>query len=185
TAMNSLAHAVEATCAPLANPWSTAAALEAVRLYGRNLAASRPDPVALATAAVLAGCAIGLTGLGAHHILSQAVVTVAGTPHAATNAVLLPHTAALMARTHSEAMAAVAAALGLAGTGDLTDRLIALAGPTRPAGLAALGAQVAHIDDIIAAAISHRWFARSRQPPSSDELAKVVRAAWGPQNNIR
>ena len=54
-----------------------------------------PAP-ALAEAAFLAGYAVGNAGLAVHHAVCQTIVRTCGTPHAQTNAVMLPHSVRLM-----------------------------------------------------------------------------------------
>lgn len=115
TAMNALAHAVESLYAPGANPVAQGAALRSAALFARGLPADPPGGEDLALAAVLAGWAVGTTGLAVHHALCQTIVREVGVPHAQTNAVMLPHTVAFMAERAPGAMAALAGALGAAG----------------------------------------------------------------------
>ena len=91
SAMNALAHAVEALYTPLANPVAEMAALRAGQLIAEGLGGEEPKREALALGALLAGYAVGLTGLAVHHAVCQTIVRVCGTPHAQTNAVMLPH----------------------------------------------------------------------------------------------
>jgi maleylacetate reductase len=91
SAMNALAHAVEALYTPLANPVAEMAALRAAESIARGLEPEEPDRTALALGALLAGYASGVTGFAVHHAVCQTIVRVCGTPHAQTNAVMLPH----------------------------------------------------------------------------------------------
>ena len=50
----------------------------------------------------------GSAGLAVHHIVCQTIVRVCGTPHAQTNAVMLPHFTRMMDRNAPEPMATVA-----------------------------------------------------------------------------
>ena len=104
--MNALAHAMEALYTPLANPVTTMAALRAATLLAGD------DREGLALGAVLAGYASGSTGIAVHHAICQTIVRTAGTPHAETNAVMLPHSARLMEPRAPEAMRAFAEAVG-------------------------------------------------------------------------
>nr|MBA3263823.1 iron-containing alcohol dehydrogenase [Thermoleophilaceae bacterium] len=61
TAMNALAHAMEALYTPLANPVTTMAALRAAQLLAEGVTADPPDRDALALGAVLAGYSSGCT----------------------------------------------------------------------------------------------------------------------------
>ena len=91
SAMNALAHAVEALYTPLANPVAEMAALRGARLIAEGLKLEEPDRTALALGAVLAGYAVGSTGFAVHHAVCQTIVRVCGTPHSQTNSVMLPH----------------------------------------------------------------------------------------------
>ena len=101
SAMNALAHAMEALYTPLANPVSNIAALRGAGLLAQGIEPEQPDREALALGAVLAGYASGVAGFAVHHAVCQTIVRVAGTPHAATNAVMLPHFVDLMAERAS------------------------------------------------------------------------------------
>jgi maleylacetate reductase len=90
SAINALAHAVEALYTPLANPVAEMAALRAAALIAQGLA-DDPDGEGLALGALLAGYAVGLTGFAVVHAVCQTIVRVCDTPHAQTYAVMLPH----------------------------------------------------------------------------------------------
>ena len=96
TAMNALAHAIESLYAPLANPVTEEAALRSARLFADALPRDPAPAPALAEAAFLAGYAVGNAGLAVHHAVCQTIVRTCGTPHAQTNAVMLPHSVRLM-----------------------------------------------------------------------------------------
>ena len=96
SAMNALAHALEALYTPRANPVAEATAIQAARQLDAGFAGDEPDRPALALGALLAGHALGLTGFALHHVLSQTIVRTTGAPHGAVNAVMLPHVAAFM-----------------------------------------------------------------------------------------
>ena len=117
SAMNALAHAMEALYTPLANPITDMAALRAAALLAEGVTVDPPDREALALGALLAGYAVGSTGLAVHHALCQTIARTTGAPHAETNAVMLPHTARLMATRALGPMSELARALG-DGAGD-------------------------------------------------------------------
>lgn len=79
TAMNALAHAMEALYAPLANPVTEEAALRAAALFSDELPRRRPFAPDLAEAAFLAGYAVGNAGLAVHHAVCQTIVRSLGT----------------------------------------------------------------------------------------------------------
>ena len=163
TAMNALAHAMEALYTPLANPVSSMAALRAAALLATD------DRESLALGAVLAGYASGSTGIAVHHAICQTLVREAGTPHAETNAVMLPHSARLMEGRAPEALRAFHAAL----PSDL-DALAARCGHTRLSSLGVEEQQLPGVADTVAA---HPYTANTPDPPGPEELLAVLRAA--------
>ena len=87
SAMNALAHALEALYTPLANPVTSMVALRAATELSAGASADPPDREALALGALLAGYVSGSTGIAVHHAVCQTLVRETGTPHAETNAV--------------------------------------------------------------------------------------------------
>jgi alcohol dehydrogenase class IV len=121
SAMNAMAHAAEALYTPDANPVASLAALRgAALLAGEDRALG----------SILAGYALDSAGLALHHILCQTIVRTLGTPHAQTNACMLPHTVAFMRDRAQPQLEELSEALGtdLAG---LPGRLDQLGGHTR------------------------------------------------------
>jgi maleylacetate reductase len=112
SAMNALAHACEARWNANGNPITDVTAERGARLLGDGLAHEAPDRDALALGAVQAAHAFGLVGVGVHHIVCQTIVQRLGTPHAGTNAIVLPHSFALMAMRAPAAIAALDRAFG-------------------------------------------------------------------------
>jgi maleylacetate reductase len=120
SALNAVAHCVEALYAPDASPVVALLAAEGLRA----LAASAPrvvrapgDVVARTEAlygAWLAGLALGAATMGLHHKLCHVLGGSFGLPHAETHAVVLPHAAAYNAPAAAAAMAAAAGALAVA-----------------------------------------------------------------------
>lgn len=170
SAMNALAHALEALYTPLANPVASMAALRAASLLAEGISAEPADREALALGALLAGYASGSTGIAVHHAVCQTLVRETGTPHAETNAVMLPHSARLMERRAPEALAAFTDALGDHDIGELA----ALSGHTR---LASLGASEQQLPGVAATATQHPLIANTPQPPSEQELLEMLREA--------
>jgi maleylacetate reductase len=168
--MNALARAWEALHTPLANPVTTMAALRAAELLASGIGADPPGRPDLALGAVLAGYASGSTGIAVHHAVCQTLVREAGTPHAETNAVMLPHSAELMTPRAPAALADFTAALGDRDLGALA----ALAGPTR---LSALGVAEQQLPGVAATVTAHPLIANTPQPPSEQELLELLRSA--------
>ena len=179
SAMNALAHATEALYASGANPVSEGAALRAAALFARGLPADPPDPHDVALAGVLAGWAVGTAGLALHHALCQTIVRELGTPHAETNAVMLPRSVAFMSRRVPEPIGKLAAALGAEGgepsaAADRVAELAALAGPTT---LHELGVSEEDLDAVVAAALDHRGVQATPGGASEGDLRELLAAA--------
>jgi alcohol dehydrogenase class IV len=170
SAMNALAHAMEALYTPLANPVASMAALRAASLLADGVSADPPDRSALALGAILAGYASGSTGIAVHHAVCQTLVREAGTPHAETNAVMLPHSARLMAPRAPEALAEFTSALG----GRDLAALAALSGHTR---LSGLGVSEQQLPRVAATVTEHPLTGNTPQPPSEQELLELLREA--------
>jgi maleylacetate reductase len=170
SAMNALAHAMEALYTPFANPVATMAALRAATLLASGISGDPPDREQLALGAILAGYASGSTGIAVHHAVCQTLVREAGTPHAETNAVMLPHSAAFMTPRAPQALADFGAALGAR---DLAS-LAALSGHTR---LASLGVSEQRLPEVAQTVTGHPLIANTPQPPSEQELLELLEAA--------
>ncbi len=142
SAMNALGHAMEALYVPSRNPVATLAGLRAAELLADGL--DSPDGgESLALGSILAGYALGSTELSLHHVVCQTIVRVCSTPHAATNAVMLPHTAEAIAGFAPAEMAPLAEALGVS-PAEMPGRIAELAGgggSLRELGRAARGAR--------------------------------------------
>jgi alcohol dehydrogenase class IV len=177
SAMNALAHAMESLYTPLANPVSELAALKAASLIAEALPGGERGDLALAS--LLAGYAVGATGLAVHHAVCQTVVRLAGTPHAETNAVMLPHSARLMADRAPRELGALATALGdpagePAAAPGLVSKLAARSGHTR---LSTLGVTDEQLPQVVEAVQGHRGLELTPRPPDRDELLELVREA--------
>lgn len=144
--MNALAHALESLYSPLANPVAESVALEGTRQLDAGFAGSEPDRPAIALGALLAGHALGLTCFAVHHVLSQTIVRTAGTPHAQTNAVVLPHVATFMEHRAGREVELFREAVDL-------DRVRR---PAEVTGLGALGVRREQLPEIAEAAASRR-----------------------------
>lgn len=179
TAMNAMAHAVEALYAPGANPVAEGAALRGVGAIAEGLRGDPPLRGPLSLGAVLAGYAVGVAGLGVHHALCQTIVRVAGTPHAETNAVVLPHTVAFMAGHAPRQIDAVADALGAGGPEQAGPAMSALSALAGPRSLAELGFDDSRSDEIIAAAAEHPGAKATPGGVSRAHIAGLLAAAAG------
>lgn len=179
SAINALAHAVEATFTPLANPGSRMAGIAAAELISSGLGAAEPDRPALALGAVLAGWAAGSAGYAFIHVLCQTTVRVAGTPHAETYAVILPHGLRLLEPRVPELLTDLARALG---AGDPTPELAAaraahLAAQAHVLRLSTLGVTEDQVQAIVEQAAARAEIQNTPDPPDAAELESVIRAA--------
>jgi maleylacetate reductase len=170
SAMNALAHGMEALYTPLANPVAEAAALRgAEAIFAEDLALG----------AFLCGWASGITGFAVHHATCQLLVRTAGSPHAQTNAVMLPHFAGLMSTRAPGAMGRFAEALGdpegdPGAAAGRAAKLAARCGHTR---LATLGVEEQHLPEVVAAVMQHPALQSTPEPPGEDELLALLRSA--------
>jgi alcohol dehydrogenase class IV len=179
SAMNALAHAMEALYTPLRSPVTDFAALRGAELLAEGITRDPPGRGDLALGALLAGWASGSTGIAFHHAVCQTVVRTAGSPHAETNAVVLPHSARLMAGRAPGPMSELARAVGdrrgdpEAAAGDIA-RIAARCGHTR---LATLGVTEEHLPAAAKAAAAHPALPLTPDPPDEAELLDLLRAA--------
>jgi alcohol dehydrogenase class IV len=149
SSMNALAHGADSLYTPLSNPVSEMAALRGAELIATAL--DRPpaerDRADLAFGSLLCGYAIDSAGFGLHHVVCQTLVRVCGSPHAETNAAILPGAVAFLASRAPGPFAELAGALHTDPAG-LEARIGELG---RPAGLGAAGADRAGFDQAVAA----------------------------------
>jgi maleylacetate reductase len=170
SAMNALAHGMEALYTPLANPIAERAALRGAELIADD------EP---ALGALLCGWASGITGFAVHHATCQLLVRTAGSPHAQTNAVMLPHFAGMMATRAPRVMGELAGALGdpdgdpEAAAGRAA-KLSAHSGHTR---LSTLGVEERRLPPVAAAVMQHPALGNTPDPPDEEELLALLRAA--------
>jgi alcohol dehydrogenase class IV len=173
SAMNALAHAMEALYTPLSNPVVDLIALRGATLIAEGVMGD--DRGAVALGALMAGYASGSTGIAVHHAVCQTIVRTAGTPHAETNAVMLPHFARAMAGRAPAPLDAFARALGDPdGDTALVARLAARSGHTR---LSTLGVEESQLPEVAAASAQHPLMANTPDPPDESELLEILRAA--------
>ena len=170
SAVNALAHGMEALYTPLANPVAERAALGGAE-------AIFAEDVALG--AFLCGWASGVTGFAVHHATCQVLVRTAGSPHAQTNAVMLPQFAGMMSGRVPGVMGEFAHALG-DDEGDpdaaagRAAKLSARSGHTR---LATLGVEERQLPRVAAAVMLHPALGNTPDPPGEDELLALLRDA--------
>lgn len=176
SSMNALAHGADTLYSPFSNPVSEMTALRGAELIGRTLDQEREvrDTADLALGSILCGYAIDSAGLGLHHVICQTLVRLCGTPHAETNAAILPRAVGFLAERVPGPYERLATALGTSLTG-LPARIEDLG---RPRPLSELGGDASKLDEAIEAMLQRPELSRVSRPPSRDELAELVRSAW-------
>ena len=176
TTLNSLAHAAESLYHPRATPLTHAVGMRGAGLLAGGSERSDLDDLALGGA--LAAWSLDLTGLLVHHAVCQSIVRTAGTPHALTNATMLPRTLALVEQRAPGALRLLATALGAPDAIGALERIRRLGARAGASGLAALGVTLAHVDAIAdAAAGRSELAAMPGGAPSVAELRALVGGA--------
>jgi alcohol dehydrogenase class IV len=176
SAMNALAHGADTLYLPLSNPVSEMAALRGAALIATALDQEREgrDRAALALGSLLCGYAIDSAGLGLHHVISQTLVRICGTPHAETNAAVLPPALAFLAEREPDSYEPLAVALGTDLEG-LAKRVEALG---RPQPLGAFAGDASKLEEAIEAMLKRSELTHVPGSVSREELTGLVRSAW-------
>ena len=176
SAMNALAHGVEPLYTPFANPVASLAALRGATLLAGSLDdGPGRDPHPLALGSIL--CAFALdSGLYAlHHVVCQTLVRTLRTPHAETNATMLPRTVGAMRDRAQEAIADLATALGTEPDW-IEGRIETLGGGPRT--LSGLGADRDNLDPAVDAIMARAELNFTPDPPDEDEVRALINSAW-------
>ncbi len=153
SAMNAMAHCVEAFYAPGANPITSLIAEEGIRALARGVPVAVSDPQNLdgrsetLYGAYLAGSALAVAGAGLHHKICHVLGGAYDLPHAEMHTVVLPHAVAFNEPAIPEVMDRVAVALGsgsaAAGLFDLAERIGA------PTALKEIGMREENLDEAV------------------------------------
>jgi len=176
SAINALAHGAEALYAAGANPAAELVALRGAELIAAGLAPAEPAREPLALGALLCAYAIDAAGLALHHVLCQSIVAVTGTPHAQTNAVMLPHVLGWIAAHAPRELGLLAVALGAdrtdpARAGERARGLAARAGVGR---LSELGVEAGDLDAVVEAARRRPELAATPGSPGCADLRTLL-----------
>ena len=176
SAMNALAHGADTLYLPLSNPVSEMTALRGAELIAGALDQEREDrdSAALALGSLLCGYAIDSAGLGLHHLVCQTLVRLCGTPHAETNAAILPHSVAFLAAQAPQSYKRLASSLSTNLQG-LPTRIEALGRPQR---LSEVGGDASKLDEAIATMLKRSELQRVPDPPDEAALRDLVQRAW-------
>jgi len=177
SAMNALAHGADTLYSPNSNPVSEMTAMRGAELIGRALHEEREvrERSDLALGAILCGYAIDSAGLGLHHVICQTLVRVCGTPHAETNAAVLPQALAFLAERAPEVYGRLAEALGtdLAGLRERVEEL------GRPQRLGDLGGDASKREQAVEAMLERPELGRVPGPEvTREDLDRLIENAW-------
>jgi len=177
SAMNALAHGADSLYTPFANPVSRMTALRGADLIAASLDQEPPDRdrAALAQGAILCGYAIDSAAFAIHHVVCQTLVRICGSPHAETNAAILPRAMAFMTPRAPEEIAALAEALGT-DPSEIEPRILNLAG--NPPGLGEAGADHSKLDQAIESMLIRPELAFTPEPPAREDLEQLIERAW-------
>ena len=197
TAMNAMAHCVEACYAPKVNPLAPPVALEGIRRIvrslplcitnGRNLDA-RED---LLTGAYLAGFSIGNATMALHHGVCHVLGGRTGVAHGVLNAIMLPHVMQFNADAVPDAMDAIARNFPPRFMQLSLPRLRGRVGVGAPDAVAALvatlpvphrlrdaGVPEAVLDSVAAEAATNSAVQANPKPVTEADLRDLLRKAW-------
>jgi maleylacetate reductase len=183
TAMNALAHCVEACYARDVNPLVPPVALEGVRRIvrslplcianGRNLDA-RED---LLTGAYLAGFGIGNATMALHHGICHVLGGRTGVAHGVLNAIMLPHVMRFNADAVPDVMGAIAAAMGTQSSApEAVAALLASLPVSRR--LRDAGVPEAVLDSVAAEAVTNATVQANPKPVTETDLRDLLAKAW-------
>ncbi len=178
--LNAMAHCIEALYAADANPLTSSAAVEGLRLLSGALPMLSSQPTdreqrGLALrGAWLAGFSLGTVQTALHHKLCHTLGGTFDLPHADTHAVLLPYTAAYNRDFAAEAMKSAAMALGVE---DAPTELLAISAAIgAPQSLSEIGMKESEIDHAADIAVARPY--PNPRPLTKDDIRALLAAAW-------
>jgi maleylacetate reductase len=181
SAMNSIAHCVEALYAENANPIASLMAEEGVRALAQSIPVVLKQPTDLEARANaqygcwLGGTVLGMVGMALHHKLCHTLGGSFNLPHAETHTVILPH-ATHYNRGHApQAMTALARVFSCP-VADVAGRLWDLANENgAPTSLAELGFQAADLDRAVELATRNPYY--NPRPVTSEGIRAILEDA--------
>jgi len=176
SSMNALAHGADSLYTPLANPVSRMAALRGAGLIAVALdqEPGARDRTALALGSILCGYAIDSALFGLHHVICQSLVRVCGSPHAETNAAILPPAMEALRDRAPEQIELLSASIGTEPK-SIGQRIAELG---RPEGLGAAGADRGRLEEALDAIEARPELRFTPEPPDREELRSIVESAW-------
>jgi len=175
--MNALAHGADSLYTPFANPVSTMTALRGAALIATSLDEDRPtrSRAALAEGSLLCAYAIDSAAFGIHHVICQTLVRICGTPHAETNAAILPRVLTFMTPRVPDNLSSLAEVLST-DPDDIEARTLQLGG--NPPGLGDLGADRSKLDQALESMLLRPELAFTPEPPTRSDLEELIDRSW-------
>ncbi len=180
SAMNAIAHAMEAFYAPDRNPVIVLMATDAMTAFRDGIPRLLEDPhdrAARAKALYAAWCcstALGYVQMALHHKLAHVFGGSFDTPHAETHAILLPYTTAFNEEAVGDLLAPITAAFGGGSAGgglwDFARRVGA------PQSLKDIGISEADLDRATAIAVRNAY--ANPRPIDPGSIRDLLQAAW-------
>ncbi|KSV81745.1 Maleylacetate reductase [Sinorhizobium sp. Sb3] len=179
SALNAMAHAVEALYAQDRNPISSLMAKEGLSAFKTSLPTiigTPRDREARAEAlygAWLSGTVLGAVSMALHHKICHTLGGTFDTPHAETHAIMLPHTAAYNAAAVPDLLEPVARTFGGSVGGGLWDFAKSLGAPLA---LKDLGLSQADLDRTAAIATENPYW--NPRPIDRQSIRALLQDAW-------
>lgn len=179
SALNAIAHAMEAFYAPDRNPVVEAMCRDAMRAFHLALPVLKDDPQnrdARAEALYAAWCcstALGQVSMALHHKLAHVLGGSFGMPHAETHAVLLPHTTAFNAAAVPNLLTPISDVFGTPAGAGLWDFAARIGAPLR---LADLGLREPDLDRAADIALKNAYW--NPRPFTRDDIRDLLQAAF-------
>ena len=182
--MNAAAHCVEALYSSSATPVTNLLAQQGLKLLAQTLPEIVENPAELTArskalqAAWFSGWVLGATQMGLHHKLCHVLGGSYNLPHSGVHSALLPYVTSWMTPHAPVAMESIGMSLGAAPAGSaiwaLTDRIGA------PTSLAAVGFDVAHIDDVTEQMVADSASSHApggQAPVTKDAIRRILLAS--------
>ena len=183
SAMNALAHCVEALYAENANPVSDLFAEEGIRLIVGNLTSSltgtyKSEAIeGVLRGAWMGGMVLAMTTMGLHHKLCHTLGGSLGLPHAETHAIMLPHVMAFNSEYADAAMRKIARGFGTTAPKEAADRAYAMLSEIGAKNaLKDLGMRIEDIEKVADLAARNKY--SNPRPFTAGELAPLLENAY-------
>ena len=180
SAMNAIAHSVEALYAKDRNPIISMMAADSIRALGLAVPQLMADPTNRGAhsealyGAWLAGCCLGAVGMAIHHKICHTLGGAFNLNHADVHALMIPYTTAYNRDAAPQAMEQIARALG---TVDAPRGIFALTQQaTRKRSLREMGLSEADLDTAADQAVQNPYY--NPRPVTRDGVREMLQAAF-------